>query len=179
MHTATDGRNGLFAPLLSRLRFAAIRGDLLISDTRVHVYATPPPPPVLDSRRLGPRPRSGCGYGAQCVQWTKLDNIFRYCRFRVSQCIPLTSLCSVAILPIRAVDNVSFNLPLQNHRKNENGVSQISQKLLSSRRRGRVYSHSSYVDFSQSTSSAAFIAKTPLPSRVRPNTHLVVMCTAS
>ena len=33
MHTATDGRNGLFAPLLSRLRFAAIRGDLLISDT--------------------------------------------------------------------------------------------------------------------------------------------------
>ena len=25
MHTATDGRNGLFAPLLSRLRFAAIR----------------------------------------------------------------------------------------------------------------------------------------------------------
>ena len=27
MHTATDGRNGLFAPLLSRLRFAAIRGD--------------------------------------------------------------------------------------------------------------------------------------------------------
>ena len=28
MHTATDGRNGLFAPLLSRLRFAAIRGDL-------------------------------------------------------------------------------------------------------------------------------------------------------
>ena len=44
MHTATDGRNGLFAPLLSRLRFAAIRddsqrfvafrGDLLISDTR-------------------------------------------------------------------------------------------------------------------------------------------------
>ena len=35
MHTATDGRNGLFAPLLSRLRFAAIRGDLLISDTRI------------------------------------------------------------------------------------------------------------------------------------------------
>ena len=34
MHTATDGRNGLFAPPLSRLRFAAIRGDLLISDTR-------------------------------------------------------------------------------------------------------------------------------------------------
>ena len=43
MHTATDGRNGLFAPLLSRLRFTAIRGDsrrfvairgdLLISDT--------------------------------------------------------------------------------------------------------------------------------------------------
>ena len=25
IHTATDGRNGLFAPLLSRLRFAAIR----------------------------------------------------------------------------------------------------------------------------------------------------------
>ena len=47
MHTATDGRNGLFAPLLSRLRFAAIRGDsrrfvairgdLLISDTRERV----------------------------------------------------------------------------------------------------------------------------------------------
>ena len=45
MHTATDGRNGLFAPLLSRLRFAAIRGDsrrfvairgdLLISDTHL------------------------------------------------------------------------------------------------------------------------------------------------
>ena len=50
MHTVTVGRNGLFAPLLSRLRFggnswrfvalrgdsrriAAIRGDLLISDT--------------------------------------------------------------------------------------------------------------------------------------------------
>ena len=26
MHPATDGRNGLFAPLLSLLRFAAIRG---------------------------------------------------------------------------------------------------------------------------------------------------------
>ena len=40
IHTATDGRNGLFAPLLSRLLIAAIRGnsaairgDLLISDT--------------------------------------------------------------------------------------------------------------------------------------------------
>ena len=31
MHTATDGRNRLLAPLLSRL--LAIRGDLLISDT--------------------------------------------------------------------------------------------------------------------------------------------------
>ena len=44
MHTATDGRNGLFAPLLSRLRFAAIRGDLLISDTPIYdfgeVYST-------------------------------------------------------------------------------------------------------------------------------------------
>ena len=27
IRTATDGRNGLFAPLLSRLRFAAIRSD--------------------------------------------------------------------------------------------------------------------------------------------------------
>ena len=27
IRTATDGRNGLFAPLLSRLRFVAIRGD--------------------------------------------------------------------------------------------------------------------------------------------------------
>ena len=44
IRTATDGRNGLFASLLRRLRFAAIRGDsrrfvairgdLLISDTR-------------------------------------------------------------------------------------------------------------------------------------------------
>ena len=35
IHTATDRRNGLFAPLLSRLSFAAIRGDLLISDTLI------------------------------------------------------------------------------------------------------------------------------------------------
>ena len=33
MHTATDGRNGLFAPLLSRLRFAAIRGAVIRGDS--------------------------------------------------------------------------------------------------------------------------------------------------
>ena len=50
IHTATDERNWLFTPLLGRLwfvairgdlwRFAAIRGDLLISDTLSKVIAT-------------------------------------------------------------------------------------------------------------------------------------------